>query len=407
MRAVDLFCGCGGMSLGFQRAGVDVVMAYDNWPGAIECYRANFNHPVKGANLADVQSVAPEIAKLRPDIVFGGPPCQDFSSAGKRVENHRADLTLSFAKIVASAQPRWVIMENVDRVQKSETYRKARGLLKKAGYGLTETILNACDFGAPQNRRRFFCAGLLGGEDGFLFETLSLMAGKEKVTVRQYFNKLGVKISADHYYRHPRSYARRAVFSVDEISPTIRGVNRPVPSGYKGHNGDKNNVGQTRPLTTRERAFIQTFPADFCFPGTKSVAEQLLGNAVPVSLAQGVAAAVVDYNKKIQSATPRGRKAVLEILGGVERGAFRDWLKTERKLGEKSAKDVWSWLSRASKFIKLDGKYEDEDDMLYQLNRATKHQLTAASEKTRMKNSLRHFWEYQSRLSARQNPLLF
>lgn len=83
---VDLFAGCGGMSLGFEKAGVNVVAAYDNWDAAIDVYRANFQHPVFKRDLSDV-SVSEEVAGFAPDIIIGGPPCQDFSQAGKRSED--------------------------------------------------------------------------------------------------------------------------------------------------------------------------------------------------------------------------------------------------------------------------------------------------------------------------------
>ena len=96
--AVDLFAGCGGMSLGFEKAGVDVVAAYDNWDAAIDVYRANFEHPVFKRDLSDV-SVAEEVSSFSPDIIIGGPPCQDFSQAGKRSEDGgRAILSVRYAR---------------------------------------------------------------------------------------------------------------------------------------------------------------------------------------------------------------------------------------------------------------------------------------------------------------------
>jgi DNA (cytosine-5)-methyltransferase 1 len=79
---------------------------------------------------------------------------------------------------------------------------------------------------------------------------------------------LGDKLNITHYYRHPRSYARRGIFSVNESSPTIRGVNRPIPKGYELHSNDPViNLEGIRPLTTHERSLIQTFPEDFIFLG--------------------------------------------------------------------------------------------------------------------------------------------
>ena len=114
--AVDLFAGCGGMSLGFEKAGVDVVAAYDNWDAAIDVYRANFEHPVFKRDLSDV-SVAEEVSSFSPDIIIGGPPCQDFSQAGKRSEDGgRAILSVRYAEIIAKCTPQFIVMENVQKV---------------------------------------------------------------------------------------------------------------------------------------------------------------------------------------------------------------------------------------------------------------------------------------------------
>ena len=89
---------------------------------------------------------------------------------------------------------------------------------------------------------------------------------------------------------HPRSYNRRAIYSVNEPSSTIRGVNRPIPKTYRPHPADKtDNLGAVRALTTRERAHLQTFPADYQLEGSKSNLEQLIGNAVPVKMAEFIA----------------------------------------------------------------------------------------------------------------------
>lgn len=104
------------------------------------------------------------------------------------------------------------------------------------------------------------------------------------------------KKEKDFYYRHPRSYARRGIFSIDEPSPTVRGVNRPIPSGYKIHSNDATtNLTEVRPLTTLERARIQTFPKNFVFEGSKTNLEQMIGNAVPVKLAEYVGKHLLNY----------------------------------------------------------------------------------------------------------------
>ena len=90
MKAVDLFAGCGGMSLGFQNAGFDIVAAFEFWDIAAECYAKNFSHPVFRTDLSDVDLAVKQISAFSPDLIIGGPPCQDFSHAGKRIESSRA-----------------------------------------------------------------------------------------------------------------------------------------------------------------------------------------------------------------------------------------------------------------------------------------------------------------------------
>ena len=97
MKVIDLFAGCGGLSLGFQKAGFEVVAAFDNWKEACDIYSANFDHPVFQTDLSKLEDLE-ILRKWEPDIIIGGPPCQDFSSAGKRDETlGRADLTASYA----------------------------------------------------------------------------------------------------------------------------------------------------------------------------------------------------------------------------------------------------------------------------------------------------------------------
>lgn len=295
MRVIDLFSGCGGMSLGFQEAGFDIVAAYDNWSSAIAVYRENFKHPIFNVDLSQLSDYT-IFDKYKPDMIIGGPPCQDFSSAGKRDENlGRADLTYTFAEIVADIQPQWFVMENVDRIAKSTVLHNAKKILQESGYGLCQIVLNASSCGVPQNRKRFFLIGELGGKDDAIIPYLEKNLDQEKMTVYDY---LGDSLGVEYYYRHPRSYKRRAIFSIHEPSPTIRGVNRPVPSTYKQHSGDAGLVTpELRPLTTIERSYIQTFPPNFKFEGTKTVLEQMIGNAVPVNQAKYVANSILEYLK--------------------------------------------------------------------------------------------------------------
>lgn len=295
MRTIDLFSGCGGLSLGFQNANFEILAAFDKWKPAIKVYQDNFDHPIYDTDLESEEAIE-FIKQLNPEIIIGGPPCQDFSSAGKRDETlGRADLTLSFANIIATCKPEWFLMENVERITKSKILKEAIQLFKKAGYGISYDVLDASLCGVPQARKRFFLVGHRNSKDGFLNSYLTKNLSNRQMTISDY---LGKSLNTEYYYRHPRSYMRRGVFSVHEPSPTIRGVNRPIPKGYVRHSGDPVEItDQVRPLTTIERSYLQTFPDTFIFRGTKTDLEQIIGNAVPVKLGEYVANCIKDYIK--------------------------------------------------------------------------------------------------------------
>jgi DNA (cytosine-5)-methyltransferase 1 len=287
INTVDLFAGCGGLTAGFQNAGFNIVSGYEYWDPAVNCYSLNFSHPIHKIDLTDIKNAVEVIRTDKPDLIIGGPPCQDFSHAGKRVEAERADLTKSFAEIIKTLKPKYFVMENVERILKSQTIINVRSLFKTCGYGLTEIVLNASRCGVPQKRKRFFCIGSILEDDDFLLLKILSNLREKDTTLRDYFND---SLDFKYYYRHPRNYNRRAIYSIDEPAATIRGVNRPVPLGYPGHPNDACKLDSSiRALTTTERALIQTFPNEYKWAGTKTNIEQMIGNAVPVKLAEFVA----------------------------------------------------------------------------------------------------------------------
>ena len=307
MKIVDLFCGCGGLSLGFQNAGFEIVSAYDNWDAALKVYGHNFNHPVGNIDLSDIEGSVGEISKFHPEMIIGGPPCQDFSSAGKRnEEGGRGNLTVCFAQIINMIKPKWFVMENVARITQTQKLVEAKEIFKKSGYGLSQCVLDASYCGVPQRRQRFFLIGKLHEMDDFMIPFIQEGLSSQPMTMRDYF---GDSLGLEYYYRHPRSYARRGIFSIDEPSPTIRGVNRPMPDGYQIHANDpvKSKTG-IRPLTTLERSYIQTFPKDFQFVGSKTEVEQMIGNAVPVNLGKYVAEAIKSYAENPEMENNNSRK---------------------------------------------------------------------------------------------------
>jgi DNA (cytosine-5)-methyltransferase 1 len=295
--AVDLFSGCGGLSLGFQQAGIEILAAIDNWNIALDVYRENFDHLAIQQDLNDENTAIKIIKKIAPEMLIGGPPCQDFSSAGKRdLNGERANLTYSFANIVCGIKPKWFVMENVQRITRNQILSQISEQFTRSGYGLSAIVLDASLCNTPQSRSRFFLIGELGGKHNTLVDLFKANLSDKPMTVRDY---LGDKLELQYYYRHPRSYARRGIFSIDEPSPTIRGVNRPMPPNYKLHSGDPQDIdiAAIRPLSTIERSYIQTFPDSFKFFGTKTNLEQMIGNSVPVNLALFVASTILKYIK--------------------------------------------------------------------------------------------------------------
>ena len=383
MKAVDLFAGCGGMSLGFQNAGFNIVAAFEFWDIAAECYAKNFSHPVFRTDLSDVDLAVKQISAFSPDLIIGGPPCQDFSHAGKRIESSRASLTESYAKIVSNIHPKYFVMENVDRAEKSHAFEKARIVFKNAGYGLTQMVLDASKCGVPQKRKRFFCIGALGKDDDFMRDILISGIQSKETTLRDYF---GDTLDFEFYYRHPRNYNRRAVFSIDEPAPTMRGVNRPVPKGYPGHPNDACPISDNiRALTTLERSLIQTFPATFKWCGNKTEMEQMIGNAVPVKLAEYVASALQQYIKSEEQVE-------------TNKDSFVDWLVRFQHYSQRSASDTLSRVRRADKMCRLDGA--PNDFYFYTLQQTKEYNELSVSVRSQIKRALSLYNSFITQSSA-------
>ncbi|EPA9865872.1 DNA cytosine methyltransferase [Escherichia coli] len=382
MRIIDLFSGCGGLSLGFLKGGFDVVGAYDFWDPAIECYRDNFSHPIKKLDLSNVDDVVRELKDIDFDMIIGGPPCQDFSHAGLRIEGARANLTRSFSEIIKRIKPKWFVMENVDRALRSGAYLEARGIFKESGYGLTEIVLDASKCGVPQKRKRLFVIGKLDVRDDFILNEVMCGISKDSMTVRNY---LGDSLGIEYYYRHPRNYNRRAIFSIDEPAPTVRGVNRPIPDGYLGHAGDPVSISENvRPLTTFERARLQTFPEDFKFKGAKTNLEQMIGNAVPVELAKYVAVTIMEYEKK-------------QVKGIYDKEGFRAWLLNEKKLTKRTSSDIISRCCRGVSFFDSEGVdfYNCEiDEIIMKLERLESFVRLGVSLKSQLRRAFKLYYEY-------------
>lgn len=374
-KVVDLFSGCGGLSLGFNAAGFDVVAAYEYWDAAIDCYNKNFkSHQCFKQDLSQIEDAIKKIKEKKPDIIIGGPPCQDFSTAGKRIEGARAALTDCYAEIVSKIKPSFFLMENVAAAQKSDTYQKARKRFKKAGYGLTEMVLDASLYGVPQKRKRFVCIGHLGDQDRFLSNNILSRESIFPTTVRDKYPNFPV----EYYYRHPRSYTRRGIFSIDEPAPTVRGVNRRKPPTYKMHPKDAHAPEGTivQSLTYTQRALLQTFPVNYIWPDNIQEAEIMIGNAVPVELVKNIALAIAEYQSKDKQ----------------ESTYFEDWLKKEKGLSPNTAKNTVSSLRKINNILKINTN--TVESYLKKLEKEQRFINESNTSKARQKRSFKLYLEY-------------
>ena len=169
MKIIDLFCGIGGLSLGFEQAGFEVVSAVDMWADAVKTYNHN-----REERVAEVISVEDYNVKELPAIIahekitgiIGGPPCQGFSTVGKReVDDPRNKMYLEFYKAVKLADPEFFLIENVKGMLTLNKGAFVKDLLKRfgkdgLGYTISYKLLNAADYGIPQNRYRVFYIGI-------------------------------------------------------------------------------------------------------------------------------------------------------------------------------------------------------------------------------------------------------
>lgn len=342
---VDLFCGAGGMSLGFEQAGFDVVAAVDVHPLNVEVHKANF--PNVTAICSDIRDLSgsairqtARIGDREIAVVFGGPPCQGFSVGGKqRARDPRNALLLEFARLVVELRPRYFVMENVAGLlgKRYESLRRRfKRVLANGGYSIVEPLvrLNAEHFGVPQRRKRVFVLGCREGEPTPSYPT----ATAPRVTVGAAIDDLKVVQTAildngDRYVGglgRPSAYARslrcdrhgnvvkrisgfaRTDHSDEvvkrfsrvlpgEVDPVSRfarlkrdGVSPTLRAGTGKENG---RFMAPRPLhpdfdrciTVREAARLHSFPDWFSFHDTKWNGFMQVGNSVPPAFARAVA----------------------------------------------------------------------------------------------------------------------
>lgn len=348
--AVDIFSGAGGLSLGAEMAGIKVMVAVEKDKSSALTFKKN--HPQSKVIINDIREVEPlEISTKEPFILFGGPPCQGFSSSNtksRNLDNPNNYLFQEFVRFVRILNPKWFLFENVEGIttfDKGNTVKHIKKLFEELGYSTNEKVLCAADYGVPQNRKRFI---MVGNNLGVKFEFPEPF--NDKVTVGHAFEDLPELINGDlkdelqykkdvsennHYAKLMRSglkkckqnlVSRNKDYVIERYKYIKPGQNwQAIPEelmlNYKDrnkcHSGIYRRLDPGKPsvvisnyrknmlihpfedrgLSVREAARLQSFPDDFSFEGSLIEIQQQIGNAVPPLLAKVIFKKIIQYNE--------------------------------------------------------------------------------------------------------------
>ena len=302
LRTVSLFSGCGGLDLGFEKAGFDIIWANDNNKKVEQTYNTNHKHTefiVK--SIVDIQP--DEIPEC--DVIIGGPPCQSWSlaGAGKGKEDSRGQLFYDYIRLIKAKKPKAFIAENVKGIiskRHINSFNEIVELFDEAGYKVTFKLLNAKDYGVPQDRERVFIVGILK-ELNLDYNFPEPTHTKETyITLREAIGDL--EDNPGECYEGSFSsmfMSRNRKRNWDQVGFTVQASGRQAqlhPSSPDMIVVDKdkrifdpNSDKKVRRMSVRECARIQTFPDDFQFLSTLDENYKMIGNAVPVELAKAVA----------------------------------------------------------------------------------------------------------------------
>ena len=340
LKAIDVYAGGGGLTVGLKRAGFEVVAAIEIEEHAYTTYLAN--HPEVHALKQDVTTVSGKdllelIGEKRIDLLAGCPPCQGFTSltAKYRRDDPRNMLIFEMARLAREIRPRAIMMENVAGLAKKgdSLYRKLKRQLRNLGYHLTEDILEVADYGIPQFRRRLVLFGGLGFEIrppkpthsrdgknalarwrtvkdtiGHMVEPVTLQDARRRGEVQQSDWHIVRTLSPENVKRIKLAKAGKTWTNIpetlrpnchqggykgftnvygrmewDQPSPTITGGCTTFSKGRFGH------PAQDRTISVREAALLQTFPESYRFdtPYMEHVCN-VIGNALPCDFAEAI-----------------------------------------------------------------------------------------------------------------------
>lgn len=320
---IDLFCGCGGLALGFEKAGFTSVYAADIDPASTDTYKNNFEHDVFCGDIKDLSTDQLEKFIGKVDVIVGGPPCQGFSPLGKlspRKEHATMNkLWQEYLRILDLVKPKAFVVENVPEFLRSQEFALLKEQLDSRDYNIVCGTLRAIDYGVPQKRIRGFIIGMKDRLPRFPDPT------RERKTVRDAIGDLSLSPTGDNWHigRNPTQVSIERYkcippggnrFDLMKKRPDITPrcwLEKPTGSTdvfgrlewdkpaltirtefYKPEKGCYLHPEANRPITHREAARLQTFPDDFKFIGSKTEVARMIGNAVPPKLAYHIANAI-------------------------------------------------------------------------------------------------------------------
>lgn len=324
MKVISLFSGCGGLDLGFERAGFEIPVANEYDSTIWSTFEAN--HPKTTLIKGDIRNIKESDFPDDIDGIIGGPPCQSWSEAGalRGIEDARGQLFYDYIRILKEKQPKFFLAENVSGMlanRHSAAVENIVNMFRECGYNVTITLVNAKDYGVAQERKRVFYIGFRDDLNiDFKFPEGSTIDDNKKITLRDIIWDLQdtaipaaksnhhneEAINNNEYYTgaySPIFMSRNRVKSWDEQAFTVQASGRQCqlhPQAPKMIKHGKNDCrfveGKEhlyRRMTVREIARVQGFPDTFKFIYTNTNdAYKMIGNAVPVNLAYEVAVAI-------------------------------------------------------------------------------------------------------------------
>ena len=342
---IDSFCGAGGLGLGLERAGFDILLSFDIDQKCIDTIHNNqkyFDHPAEAVDIADMlggkllQKCGLERGELF--LLAGGPPCQGFSiqRRGEDVDE-RNDLVLKYGQLIDELYPRYFVMENVTGIAGKRGKTILQQLIEwveEIGYTVHVDLLDAQDYGVPQRRKRYIIVGerkdmgihyeypKATGEHRTVRDTIGMLPeppadGTDHPEIslhrRDRLSKLNLQriqaikegqgrddlpenLLADCHKIDSSVIGFRSVYgrmAWDDVAPTITARFDSFTRGKFGH------PVQDRSISLREGALLQTFPMDFVFTGNKVDVARQIGNAVPPKMAECIGKSIMDCYKKV------------------------------------------------------------------------------------------------------------